>query len=242
MVSKLDGLLHKEYIANLNTFKRTLNFPTSDGHHFSQVGGSAHFTPVSFYNEEKKMFRFGFHTCIPLRSVFFLITLLLFLVPPALAKDVNCRWKIEGIKGVMVKEVKGQIMIKQAEDENIIEVKGTFSSEGCNPSIIEIEKIKIEGKSRDGNKETSWSFPLIGVGMHSSYDFPQSLVKGTVSFKSKTGEGYKLSRIKKGDPAQLTLFGDAVELYLAFAIPKNTEDEFTLNFGESKSLFKIKTK
>lgn len=176
------------------------------------------------------------------KTISFIFALLLinsFLFSPVFASDSECKWNVSEIQGKEVAEVSGPQMRKRAKEGRLIELNGVISAEACASRLVQIDKITIEGESTDGNTVTSWSFPIVGIGMYGSYDFPEILVKGALSFKAKTGEGYRLSREKEGDVAKMELLGKAAKLGFAFIIPENSRNELLLNMNGEKFPFNL---
>ena len=159
----------------------------------------------------------------------------------------KCNWTIKNIAGTVVDDVVGNIRIRP-KNGKILDVKGSFIPSGCEHNSIEIDKIKLEGKTVS-KKGSSWQKSVTAVGIDKDYMIPEGLIRGAVQKGVKIemkdtkefkdlGE-YKVSREKKGDPAILTILQNPTELKLVFIVPDDSDNEFRLIFGDSVIDFNI---
>jgi len=153
---------------------------------------------------------------------------------------INNLWIIKDLTYTVITEISGSSaphtkLFKKAKTGCIIEISGLFIVPESKNATVKFKDITLSGESSDRDKKVSWEMSPLGSGMRGkkgcSYHFMDHMIKGAVSIKSLSGEGFELAKDYAEDPGTMTILGKQLQLCLAFAVPKVPKNPLTLKFG-----------
>lgn len=180
----------------------------------------------------------------PGRPITVLTILLLFCVFCISGTNANGAqkgvWQADNLEAAIVTEISGERETKTVDNNrNIIEVKIRIKPADSSSRDLKTKEIVLEGKSIANNKSVGWKLEPVGIGIVGNngkcfYQFPHTLIKGTVGMSVATAGEFKLSREKEGAPAVITLVKSPTHICLAFSVPEGGSEKMKLHLANSR--------
>ena len=137
--------------------------------------------------------------------------------------------------------------VKADSGSSILEVSGKFRFHNATAPSVNIPKIYLKGWLTDAGLSANQRRELLAIGLKGRdgsryYIFPHTIVrKFSTRLEDAAGNGIEFKKGEETEPAVVTLLKNPGELWLAFGVPSETTQSFTLCFDGVDYLISIAT-